>query len=135
MKATPWLLAALLAVAACEDKGTEKPTPAPDKKADTTKTDTKTEEKKAEESGDTKPAKTEATAEDAKMLTERSQKLLEALKSKNVDAIAEFVPEKERAEAKTAFADNRVAQQGHPSLGWQDPDDPHRRRQSAREVR
>ncbi|HZO17154.1 MAG TPA: hypothetical protein VFB62_27945 [Polyangiaceae bacterium] len=103
MKATPWLLAALIAAAGCEDKAST-PAPTQEKKTETTKPETKPAEKAEEgKEGDTKPAKTEDTAEVAKLLNERTTKLMEALKSKNVDAIIAFVPEKEREEAKKAF--------------------------------
>jgi hypothetical protein len=112
MKAALWLLVGALALAGCEDKSGagDKPAPAQDDKA---KTEAKEGEKaKADEAkaeGDTKPAKDMPASEDVEILTEQSPKLLEALKSKNIEAIAAFVPESERAEATKAFTDGGTA--------------------------
>jgi hypothetical protein len=88
----------LLAAAGCESERAPSDAPAPAKEE-------KPEAKKPEaQTGDqaTKPAKGET--EDAKVLGERTTKLMEALRAKNADGIAELAPEGERAEVKKAFA-------------------------------
>src|SRR5688572_11896385 len=103
MKAMSWMLVGVLAMVACEDKpASPTPTPAQDKKAQDTKSEpakpdmkpTETEGKTGE--GETKPAKGVTSPEDLKLLTEKTEKLMAALKAKDANAIAEFVPEAKR---------------------------------------
>jgi hypothetical protein len=97
----------------CEDKpASPTPTPAQDKKAQDTKSEPAKPDMKPSETtpgdkageGDTKPAKGIPSPEDLKLLTEKTEKLMAALKAKDANAIAEFVPEAKREDAKKDFA-------------------------------
>jgi hypothetical protein len=113
MKKAIVLLTAALAVAGCDNKTTEeKPASAKDDKLAEKTGDKADETPKADEpkEGDTKPAKTDTdNSVEAKVIAERSTKLLQALKDKKVDDIATFVAADQQDQIKTDFAEGGKA--------------------------
>jgi hypothetical protein len=99
-------IALAFAMGGCEDKPAD---PTKDKTAeakDAKKTEAKPEKK---EEGATKPAKVDSGKVDADALSDKTTKLLEALKKKDVDALAAFVAEADREEMKKQFSEGGKA--------------------------